>query len=572
MSELFEKSIRTLELPAVLEKLAAKAVSQAAKDRCLKLTPSTDAEEVLRLLDETDAAKERLGLHGSPSFSGVKDVSAALTRADHGGMLNTRELLDIAGVLTASRRVADYDAQRQGEETVLDRLFTSLHTNKYLEEQIRSAILDEETIADTASSELADIRRKMRLAASKGRQILQRIISSPSYAKVLQEALITQRDGRFVVPVKAECKGSMPGLVHDVSSSGATLFVEPMGVVQANNELKELEAREKKEIDRILRQLFTIGERFPDCAIDVTGGSDAALFAAGMFAAKKGVPAFTYSRKKNRFYDISGAAFADELPCGLTYSIEDFFLMAGGTLLPGRVDNQILSQYLPDFDPFFDCFLQFRRDWPNIISYIQRISPSEYGQTPPLSVQGGYTVKGERGSRNTANEDALRELARIGFIQDLEIVPGQQVSFRFRDLNTRAWLRDVGSALELYAYKACVDSAIFHDVISSAVVRWDEVLGHGSVSNEIDVMAARGVIPLFLSCKACDIKTEALNELAILRDRFGGKGAKAAIVTTEVCNAAARHRAAQLGIAVIDLEELKTGLRVHRLKVIMKAE
>ena len=255
MSELFEKSIRTLELPAVLEKLAAKAVSQAAKDRCLKLTPSTDAEEVLRLLDETDAAKERLGLHGSPSFSGVKDVSAALTRADHGGMLNTRELLDIAGVLTASRRVADYDARRQGEETVLDRLFTSLHTNKYLEEQIRSAILDEETIADTASSELADIRRKMRLAASKGRQILQRIISSPSYAKVLQEALITQRDGRFVVPVKAECKGSMPGLVHDVSSSGATLFVEPMGVVQANNELKELEAREKKEIDRILRQL-----------------------------------------------------------------------------------------------------------------------------------------------------------------------------------------------------------------------------------------------------------------------------------------------------------------------------
>ena len=255
MSELFEKSIRTLELPAVLEKLAAKAVSQAAKDRCLKLTPSTDAEAVLRLLDETDAAKERLGLHGSPSFSGVKDVSAALTRADHGGMLNTRELLDIAGVLTASRRVSDYDAQRQGEETVLDRLFTSLHTNKYLEEQIRSAILDEETIADTASSELADIRRKMRLAASKGRQILQRIISSPSYAKVLQEALITQRDGRFVVPVKAECKGSMPGLVHDVSSSGATLFVEPMGVVQANNELKELEAREEKEIDRILRQL-----------------------------------------------------------------------------------------------------------------------------------------------------------------------------------------------------------------------------------------------------------------------------------------------------------------------------
>lgn len=326
------------------------------------------------------------------------------------------------------------------------------------------------------------------------------------------------------------------------------------------------------EADRILRQLFTIEEKYPDCAIDVTGGSDAALFAAGMFAARKGVPAFTYSRRKNRFYDISGADFADDLYCDLTYSIEDFFLMAGGTLLPGRMDNHILSQYLPYFDPFFSCFLRFRHEWPTIISYIQRISPAEYGQIPPLDITGSYTVKGERGSRNSANEDALQELAQIGFIQDLTIIPDQQVSFRFRDVHTRAWLRDVGSVLELYTYKACVDAAIFHDVISSAVVRWDDVLGHGSVLNEIDVMAARGVIPLFLSCKACDIKTEALNELAILRDRFGGKGAKAVIVTTESCNAAARHRAAQLGIAVIDLEELKTGQLVHRLKVIMKAE
>lgn len=326
------------------------------------------------------------------------------------------------------------------------------------------------------------------------------------------------------------------------------------------------------EADRILRQLFTIEEKYPDCAIDVTGGSDAALFAAGMFAARKGVPAFTYSRRKNRFYDISGADFADDLYCDLTYSIEDFFLMAGGTLLPGRVDNHILSQYLPYFDPFFSRFLRFRHEWPTIISYIQRISPAEYGQIPPLDITGSYTVKGERGSRNSANEDALQELAQIGFIQDLTIIPDQQVSFRFRDVHTRAWLRDVGSVLELYTYKACVDAAIFHDVISSAVVRWDDVLGHGSVLNEIDVMAARGVIPLFLSCKACDIKTEALNELAILRDRFGGKGAKAVIVTTESCNAAARHRAAQLGIAVIDLEELKTGQLVHRLKVIMKAE
>ena len=255
MSELYDKSIRTLELPAVLEVLAQKAVSEAAREHCRKLYPSSDLDEVRRLLDETDAARTRLGLYGSPAFSGVKDVSAALTRADHGGMLNTRELLDIAGLLTASRRVSEYDRDRQGEATVLDHYFSALHTNKYLEDRIRGAILDEETIADTASPELADIRRKMRVAATKGRQILQRIISSPSYAKVLQEALITQRDGRFVVPVKAECKGSLPGLVHDISSSGATLFVEPMGVVQANNELKELQAREEREIERILRQL-----------------------------------------------------------------------------------------------------------------------------------------------------------------------------------------------------------------------------------------------------------------------------------------------------------------------------
>ena len=255
MNTLFEKSIRTLELPAVLEMLAALAVSDAAKEKCRNLTPVCELEEALHLQAETQSARDRLGLYGSPSFSGVKDVSRALSRADHGGVLNTRELLDVADLLTASRRVSEYDREKQEEKTVLDHLFSALHTNKFLEEKIHGAILDEETIADTASPELADIRRKMRLASSKGRQILQRIISSPSYAKVLQEALITQRDGRFVVPVKAECKGSIPGLVHDISSSGATLFVEPMGVVQANNELKELQAREEKEIDRILRIL-----------------------------------------------------------------------------------------------------------------------------------------------------------------------------------------------------------------------------------------------------------------------------------------------------------------------------
>lgn len=255
MSELFEKSIRTLELPRVLALLAEQAVSTEAKERALHLRPETEAEEVLRLQDQTDAAREMIGLRGSPSFSGVRPVAEALDRADRGGALNTRELLAIADLLTCARRTREYFNGESDQKTAVDHLFLSLHGNRFLEEKIRRVIVDEDTIADGASAELSDIRRHMRQAESRSRQILQRIISSPSYAKILQENLITQRDGRFVVPVKAEHKGDLPGLVHDISSTGATLFVEPMGVVQANNELIELESREKKEIERILAEL-----------------------------------------------------------------------------------------------------------------------------------------------------------------------------------------------------------------------------------------------------------------------------------------------------------------------------
>ena len=254
MSDLFDKSIRTLELPRVLELLSEQAVSAEAKQRALRLRPETEPEEVLRLLDQTDAARNLIGLRGSPSFSGVKPVAEALDRADRGGALNTRELLTIADLLTAARRAKEYFNDEAAEKTAIDHLFLSLHGNRFLEEKIKRAIPDEDTIADAASTELADIRRHMRAAQAKSRQILQRIISSPSYGKILQETIITQRDGRFVVPVKAEHKGDLPGLVHDISSTGATLFVEPMGVVQANNEFIELQAREQKEIDRILAE------------------------------------------------------------------------------------------------------------------------------------------------------------------------------------------------------------------------------------------------------------------------------------------------------------------------------
>ena len=255
MSALFEKSIRTLELPRVLELLSEQAISPEAKARALRLTPETETEEVLRLLDQTDAARTMIGLHGSPSFSGVKSVAESLGRADRGGSLNTYELLTLADLLTAARRAKEYFNTDATEKTAIDHLFLSLHGNRFLEEKIKRSISDENTIADAASPELADIRRHMRQAQAKSRQILQKIISSPTYGKILQEAIITQRDGRFVVPVKAEHKGSLPGLVHDISSTGATVFVEPMGVVQANNEFIELQSREQKEIDRILAEL-----------------------------------------------------------------------------------------------------------------------------------------------------------------------------------------------------------------------------------------------------------------------------------------------------------------------------
>ena len=254
-SELYEKSMRTLELPQVLEMLASEAVSAPAKELCAALRPADTVYEMRRRQGQTSAAKEMMVLRGSPSFSGVKDVRSSLARADMGGMLNTRELLDISGVLACARGALSYGKGERGGRNDVDYLFNSLTANKYLEEKISTSISGEDEIADLASRELADIRRKMRAAAARVRESLQKIISSPGYAKALQEPIITTRSDRYVVPVKAERKGDIPGLVHDISSSGATVFIEPMAAVKANNEIRELKAKEKQEIERILMEL-----------------------------------------------------------------------------------------------------------------------------------------------------------------------------------------------------------------------------------------------------------------------------------------------------------------------------
>lgn len=254
MSELYEKSLYKLELDQVLKMLASCAGSEGGKTACLSLRPSSDIEEVVHLLDQTTAAGDLCTRKGNPVFSDASDVSASLERADRGGSLQPIELLRIAGVLRGARQTKSYTSEDE-KATVLDPLFSALTPNKYLEDKIFGAILSEEEIADCASPALADIRRHMRIQSGKIRDSLQKVIASPAYSKFLREPIITIRQGRYVVPVKAECKNDVPGLVHDVSASGSTYFVEPMSAVNANNALRELELKEKKEIERILAEL-----------------------------------------------------------------------------------------------------------------------------------------------------------------------------------------------------------------------------------------------------------------------------------------------------------------------------
>lgn len=282
--DFYEKSLNILELPVVLDMLAAEAVTDGGKEACRSLRPSSDRLEVKNRLAETSAAKEMMVVRGSPSLSGIKDIRPSLSRADLGGSLNTIELLNIARVLQCARLVKGYTSDDKLGKSCIDHLFAALHANRFLEEKITGSIVGEDEIADSASSELANIRRKIRAASARVRDCLQKIISSPSYAKVLQEPIITMRSDRFVVPVKAECKGAIPGLVHDISASGATLFIEPMAAVKANNELRELAVKEKTEIERILAELSA------DCAAhaeDIASDYSYLITLDGIFARAK---------------------------------------------------------------------------------------------------------------------------------------------------------------------------------------------------------------------------------------------------------------------------------------------
>lgn len=250
-----DKNFKTLELDLILEKLANECSCDDAKELALELKPSTDMSEAELLLTQTEDAFSLLARFGGPSFSGLKNVNNPLHRANAGGSLNPKELLDIAYCLRSMRTLDEWHNHCSGVRTSLDFFFEGITVNKYLENKIFTCIINEEEISDKASETLNDIRRKIRSKENSIREKLDSMIHSSHYQQYLQEAIVTQRNGRFVVPVKAENRGNVPGLVHDTSSTGATVFVEPASVVDANNDIKVLQGKERDEIMRILFEL-----------------------------------------------------------------------------------------------------------------------------------------------------------------------------------------------------------------------------------------------------------------------------------------------------------------------------
>ena len=254
------KTLSTLEYDKITSALAELAATEGAAAKARSLTPSDDFETVLARQRKTDDAKRLVNSKGYPSFSAAESVVSSAERAYKGAVLSPKELLDVSSLLFSARQLLDYIKTDKLFETSLDELFERLLSSRTLEDKIKRSIISEDMIADEASAELADIRRKIRNANNKIKDTLQSYIGG-NKLKYLQENIVTMRNGRYVVPVKAEYKNELKGLVHDTSSSGATLFVEPMAVVDANNELKSLAAQEKHEIDRILAALSAeVGE------------------------------------------------------------------------------------------------------------------------------------------------------------------------------------------------------------------------------------------------------------------------------------------------------------------------
>lgn len=286
MPENMNRHLTALEFDKILSRLAEFTACPDARELAMSLRPESNLDLAQAQMNRTRDAHMLLARFGGPSFGGLRNVNNAAARAGAGSTLSLRELLDVAEVLRTVRALAQWRSTNAGVETVLDPLFSVLQPNKYLETKITSAIISEEEIADSASPELFEIRRKIRVQESKVRDQLDKMTHSAHYSKFMQENIITQRNGRYVVPVKAEHRGDVQGLVHDTSSSGATVFIEPMPVVEANNEIKVLRSKEQDEIERILSALSAMVGEFEqgiknsyECAVELN-----VIFAKAQYA------------------------------------------------------------------------------------------------------------------------------------------------------------------------------------------------------------------------------------------------------------------------------------------------
>ena len=247
-----EKTLHSLEFDKICEMLSSFAPTDGAKQKSLTLTPSDDCDAILKRQKITTDARRLCEAKGMPSFGMIKDISDACERADKGATLSPRELLDIANLLKTSRTLIDYFYGNHLFDTVLDEVVNRLTSHRSLEDRITRSVISEDMIADEASETLADIRRQIRNTNNKIKDTLQKYIQGGSHSKFLQENIVTSRNGRYVIPVKAEYKNEVKGLIHDTSSSGATIFVEPVAVVEANNELRVLEAQDEDEQEKIV--------------------------------------------------------------------------------------------------------------------------------------------------------------------------------------------------------------------------------------------------------------------------------------------------------------------------------
>lgn len=255
-----EKVLKTLEFNKILSQLEEYASSEAAKHMCHNLTPSTDIEDIRINQSHTSDGLRRIFQKGSISFSGIRDVRASLKRLSIGSVLGMGELLAISSLLDVAGRVKAFSRNPDADapEDSLDAFFSALEPLTPLNNELKRCIISEEEISDDASPGLKNIRRQMQLANERIRSQLNSMVNSQTTRTYLQENVVTMRNGRYCIPVKQEYRGQVPGMIHDQSSTGSTLFIEPMAIVKLNNDLKEFSLKEQEEIEKVLSELSNL--------------------------------------------------------------------------------------------------------------------------------------------------------------------------------------------------------------------------------------------------------------------------------------------------------------------------